>query len=198
MTTPSSTSQASVPEPAVNGPRVAASRLQRLQFAALGWLMVCLAVLGAILPLLPTTPFLLLASACFLRSYPQLGEKLRRHPVFGAYLRDWEQRGGVRRHVKVTAVLAVAVAMTGLLVFSPAGVPLKVLGLALATIGLVVVWRLPVVRDETLPARSLIQPTEQGERLEPRAPLSVAARTGESSGSAESRSDGSQISSHAA
>jgi uncharacterized membrane protein YbaN (DUF454 family) len=106
-----------------------------------------LAVLGVALPVLPTTPFLLLTSWLLIRSSPSLNEKLCRSKLFGPFLRDWQKYHGVRLHVKVTAVAVTLLVVAGSLVFAdlpPAGiVALAVLG----AIGLVVVMRLKLVGD---------------------------------------------------
>ena len=65
-----------------------------------GWICVALGLLGAFLPLLPTTPFLLLASACFMRGSPRLNHWLLNHPKFGPILTNWHQHGAVSKHVK--------------------------------------------------------------------------------------------------
>ena len=79
---------------------------RRLHFV-LGVVFLAIAVLGVLLPLLPTTPFLLLASYSFARSQPRLQQWLRRSPVFGRLLEDWERARGVRKRVKIVAVLVV-------------------------------------------------------------------------------------------
>ena len=76
--------------------------LRALLYAA-GWICVALAIAGALLPLLPCTPFVLLAAACFARSSPRARERLRRSPLLGAVLRDWERYRGMRLSAKVTA-----------------------------------------------------------------------------------------------
>jgi len=69
-----------------------------------GCLFLVLAVLGVFLPLLPTTPFLLLASACFARSSNKLHNWLRNHGRFGRYLRDYEDGRGIPLRGKVLAL----------------------------------------------------------------------------------------------
>jgi uncharacterized membrane protein YbaN (DUF454 family) len=84
--------------------------------APLRWLLVSagvlctvLAVVGALLPLIPTTPFLLLAGACFARSSPRLQRKLLENRLFGAYLREWQRDRTIPNQAKVKAyVLVVA------------------------------------------------------------------------------------------
>jgi uncharacterized membrane protein YbaN (DUF454 family) len=57
---------------------------------ALGWLALALGFVGVFLPLLPTTPFVLLAAFFFSRGSERLHRWLRDHPRFGSYVRDWE------------------------------------------------------------------------------------------------------------
>ncbi len=108
-------------------------------------LFFILGALGALLPGLPATPFLLLCSYFLIRSSPRLNARLLRSKLFGAILTDWQRRGGVRRNIKVKAVFAVAVAV-GLTVFlSGRSVPVSVATIALAGIGIVVIVRLPTL-----------------------------------------------------
>lgn len=81
---------------------------------------VALGALGIVLPLLPTTPFLLLAAFAFARSSPRLGRWLLDHPRFGAPIRDWQRDGSIARRTKRVAVLVIAAT---LVVSIGAGVP---------------------------------------------------------------------------
>jgi uncharacterized membrane protein YbaN (DUF454 family) len=79
---------------------------------ALGWISVGLAILGALLPLLPTTPFLTLAVWCFVRSSEKAHAWIYRQPLLGPTLRDWEERGAIARRSKILALSMIAVSMT--------------------------------------------------------------------------------------
>ncbi|HEX9792500.1 MAG TPA: YbaN family protein [Planctomycetota bacterium] len=118
-------------------------RLARPFFLAVGLLCVALAALGLFLPLLPTTPFLLLAVWCFSRSSPRLQHWLLHSPVFGPVLDDWQARGAVRRRVKVVAtvlMLAMIAYPLGFLDFSPT---LKLAAAASVAGVLVFLWTRP-------------------------------------------------------
>lgn len=119
--------------------------MKTLTFLA-GWLLVGLGFLGIFLPLLPTTPLLLLASACFMRSSPRCRQWLLENRWCGPYLRDWEERRGVRRSVKVVAVTTVLLAI-GFLWLRSGPVWIPAVGSSLAAVGLFVVWRLPVISE---------------------------------------------------
>jgi uncharacterized membrane protein YbaN (DUF454 family) len=120
----------------------------RVIFLLLGWAFVGLAVLGVFLPLLPTTPFLLLASSCFLRSSPRWQRWLKANRVFGPMIRDWDEHRAVRRPVKVLA-LAVVSAVLVLAAVRDTHWVVRTLIVLLGLIGLAVVWRLPVVKRES-------------------------------------------------
>lgn len=75
----------------------------------LGWLFVGLGVVGAILPVLPTTPFLLLAAACFARSSERFYTWLLDNRIFGPLIRDWRAHGAMPRNAKRVAIAAIAI-----------------------------------------------------------------------------------------
>ncbi|WP_395073193.1 YbaN family protein [Hyphococcus sp.] len=74
----------------------------------LGFLLVPLGVAGLILPLLPGTPMLILAAACFARSSPKFENYLVNHPRFGAPIRSWRETGAIPIRAKIIALLAMA------------------------------------------------------------------------------------------
>lgn len=78
-------------------------------------------VAGIFLPLLPTTPFLLLASFAFARSSPRLHAWLVGHPRLGPVVLEWQRHGAIRRRVKLLALamMALSLAVTWALGFAP-------------------------------------------------------------------------------
>ena len=111
-----------------------------------GVLALLLAILGLFLPLLPTTPFLLLASACFARGSDRLHRWLLQHRVFGVYLRNVEAGNGIPLRAKIVALAL----MWTSLGFSFVRFEHTGLRIALAAIGCAVsiyLWRfLPTLR----------------------------------------------------
>lgn len=110
---------------------------------------VGLAYLGALLPGLPTTPWVLLAGYCFSRSSPRLERWLKRSPFFGRLLRDWEEHRGIRRPVKVFAVCMVFVVVTASILYG--GLPLWVkcvIGGLAATGVSIIVFVVPTIKSD--------------------------------------------------
>jgi uncharacterized membrane protein YbaN (DUF454 family) len=82
------------------------------------WLLLGLAstaagLVGIVLPLVPTTPFLLLAAYCFARSSPVLHNWLLTHPTLGKPIDDWQRHRAISRRTKVTAIAVMAAAYAG-------------------------------------------------------------------------------------
>ena len=81
------------------------NRAKRAVLIAAGSASLALAVLGLFLPLLPTTPFLLLASACYVRSSERLHGWLMGNRVLGRYIRNFQERRGIPLRAKVATVV---------------------------------------------------------------------------------------------
>jgi uncharacterized membrane protein YbaN (DUF454 family) len=79
---------------------------KRIFWLAIGFLTLGLAIAGAVLPLLPTTPFLLLATYAFARSSKRLHTWLLEHKVFGSLIKNWQQNGSIDRRTKLVSVAA--------------------------------------------------------------------------------------------
>ncbi|MFW7522942.1 YbaN family protein [Vibrio ostreicida] len=109
-----------------------------------GGLSLCLGFLGIFLPLLPTTPFILLSSACFMRSSPTFHRWLHQHQTFGPILDNWHRHGAVTSKIKRRG----AICMVASFCFSIWLVPHWWLKFALiAMLSILLTWfiRLPVV-----------------------------------------------------
>ncbi len=74
-----------------------------------GWTALVLAGIGALLPLLPTVPLVILAAYCFARSSPRLEARLVDHPLFGPHIANWRAHGAISRRGKWAASAAFAV-----------------------------------------------------------------------------------------
>lgn len=84
------------------------SPIKRWGWFALGWAMVALGFIGALLPVMPTTIFLILAAGCFSHSSPRFERWLLEHRWFGASIRRWRERGAIPRKAKILAITSMA------------------------------------------------------------------------------------------
>ncbi len=102
-------------------PSRARPRRGRWIYFGLGWLFFGLGLLGAFLPILPTTPLMLLALWAFSRSSDRFYHWLYRHPVFGPSLRRWQAERTIPRWVKAVALgsMAASLGYVGLVVKPP-------------------------------------------------------------------------------
>jgi uncharacterized membrane protein YbaN (DUF454 family) len=89
------------------------NQVVKLAYLISGFLFVFLGVLGAFLPLLPTTIFLILASACFMKSSPRANAWLKNNKLLGSYLRNYQDKTGLTIASKITHI---AVLWIGILI----------------------------------------------------------------------------------
>lgn len=138
-------------QPARDGTASASDRelspLRRAVFLAGSGLFFLLAVLGILLPVLPTTPFLLLTSYFLVRSSPRLNAALLRSRTFGPILVDWQVHGGVRRDIKIKAIVVVIIAIGITIYVSGYSLLITSVVSILASIGILVIVCLPIARE---------------------------------------------------
>jgi uncharacterized protein len=111
-----------------------------------GSLSLLLGLIGVVLPGLPTTPFVLLAAACYAKASPRLHAWLLNHRLTGPMLRDWEAHRSLTRRTKTVAVVSMLL-MVSISIWSFRGrLVLQLVLLALGLIGAWVVLRIPTRR----------------------------------------------------
>ncbi len=111
-------------------------------YKAFGFVFLALALAGTMLPLLPTTPFLLVSAACFAKSSESWHHWLLSNATFGPLLKDWYEHRCVPRSSKIFAILSIVLIGGSSVFFLIEGTLLRLLGGVLIGIGLVYVLRL--------------------------------------------------------
>lgn len=120
--------------------------MQRILLLSLGWLAIVLGTLGIVLPLLPTTPFVLLAAWCFARSSPRFHHWLLWRSPFGRYLRHWQRHRAMPPGAKGRAI-AVMLVTFGVSIGLVNILWVRVMLSVMLCILLLMMWRIPVVAE---------------------------------------------------
>ena len=118
------------------------SLLQRRTYLALGFVALSLGVIGIPMPVLPTTPFLLLAAWCFARSSERWHQWLLANETFGPVISNWENRRCISLRTKVIAISSMVVVGGFSVVFAIQDDTFRLIALGLMLVGAVVVLRL--------------------------------------------------------
>lgn len=127
-------------------PQKAVNLLLRAAWVATGSVAVAVGVLGVFLPLLPTTPFLLLAAACYVRSSPRLYHWLMTNRWTGDYIRNYREGKGMPLRAKVISVGLLWSTLT----LSSFMVELQFVRIILLLVAIgvpVLIWRIPTLRE---------------------------------------------------
>lgn len=92
----------------------------KLLLIIIGVISMVLGVIGIFLPVLPTTPFLLLAAACFIRSSERLYNFLIKNKYFGKYIKDYREGKGIPKKTKILAIslLWISIGITVIFIIS--------------------------------------------------------------------------------
>jgi uncharacterized membrane protein YbaN (DUF454 family) len=118
------------------------TKIKHILLIILGWLFIILGVIGAVLPILPTTPFLILALACFAESSPRFHRMLLNNKWFGPALAQWEQTKTIRRKIKYKVMLLI-IATFGISIFVLSGrAGLQLMLVVFCLMVLFFVWRI--------------------------------------------------------
>ncbi len=112
-------------------------------FRLLGFVFLGVAVLGVFLPLLPTTPFVLLAAACFARSSKKWHRWMLENDTFGPMIRNWEECRCISTRVKLIAILSMILVGGFSVVFGVQSITGRIIGGLLIAAGLVTVSLIP-------------------------------------------------------
>jgi uncharacterized membrane protein YbaN (DUF454 family) len=109
-----------------------------------GWLSFSLGAIGVVLPVLPTTPFMILAAACFAKTSPRFHKWLLANKVFGPLIKNWQEERFIERRVKMRALAIIALTfIVSIMVVSPMG--LKVMLMVCWLVCTVSISRLPTI-----------------------------------------------------
>ncbi len=105
-----------------------------------------LGLVGILLPVVPTTPFLLLTATCYARGSETFYIWLLTNRYFGHYIRDWRENRGISIPLKIWITFVLVVVMGASAYFFVPLVPVRVLLLAIGTGVSIYIWRLPTKR----------------------------------------------------
>jgi len=117
-------------------------------YKLLGFVFLGLGLIGVFLPLLPTTPFVLVSAGCFAKSSDKWHQRLLSNKIFGPLIRDWQDRKCISFSTKVTALSLVILFGGYSIIFLLTDLKLRILCTLLIAIGLFFVCRLDVCRNK--------------------------------------------------
>ncbi|RXJ74719.1 hypothetical protein CS022_00295 [Veronia nyctiphanis] len=128
------------------------SNLKRWILLFFGWLWLIIGVIGIFVPLLPTTPFLLLATGCFINSSPKLAHWLLNHPKYGPAIVDWRENRAVSKKIKRRASIFIVISFTISVSLTPM---LWVKGMLVVFCAVLLIW------FNRLPESGIVAPTPE-------------------------------------
>lgn len=114
--------------------------LKRRLLILCGFLSLILGIIGAFLPILPTTPLVILAAFCFSKSSPKLHFWLTSNKYFGDAIIDWERHHVIRPKAKKMATFAIVLVFGASLIFGRLALGLKLMLIAIAIGVLIFIW----------------------------------------------------------
>jgi uncharacterized membrane protein YbaN (DUF454 family) len=118
------------------GSRIAGRLRVKVGYVVAGHVSLALGLVGAVLPLLPTTCFVLLAASCYAKGSDRFHRRLMAHRVFGPMIRDWQQYRAMSRGAKRWAIVCVAGSIgLSIAMVEPTGLRLFLVAIGAALVG---------------------------------------------------------------
>lgn len=117
-------------------------KITRILLIFLGWFFVLLGIVGIFLPILPTTPFLILALALFAKSSPRFHQMLLNNRWVGTSLKQWEEKKSVSRQTKRNASILVLISFSLSIAILSGRLELQIFLIGIATVLLFFIRRL--------------------------------------------------------
>jgi uncharacterized membrane protein YbaN (DUF454 family) len=121
--------------------------LQNHLLVIFGWLFVALGVIGAMLPILPTTPFLIVALALFSKSSPKFRHMLLNNAWFGPALKQWEDNKTLSRKTKYKAFFLIVITFSISVAIFDDKIQIQLLLIGIAIVLLYFIWRIKEQRS---------------------------------------------------
>jgi uncharacterized membrane protein YbaN (DUF454 family) len=116
--------------------------LQNQLLIILGWFFIVLGFIGAMLPILPTTPFLIVALALFSKSSPRFRQMLLNNTWFGPTLKQWEEKKTLSRKTKYKAFFLIVITFSISIAIFNDRIQIQLLLVAIAIVLLFFIWRI--------------------------------------------------------
>ncbi len=116
--------------------------LQNHLLVIFGWLFIVLGAIGAMLPILPTTPFLIVALALFAKSSPRFHQMLLNNARFGPILKQWEDKKTLSRKTKYKATFLIIITFSISLAILNDKIQLQLFLVGTAIVLLFFIWRI--------------------------------------------------------
>lgn len=126
-----------------------AMNLPKYIFNLLGFFFILLGVIGVALPVMPTTPFLIVAAACFSRGSDRYAAWLRRHRLFGPIILDWENKHCIQCRYKALSLSTMLMGCSFSIFMFP-HLYGRIAIVVLALIGAGVVLKIPSCQQENI------------------------------------------------
>jgi len=123
-------------------------------FMGLGFISLALGLLGLVLPILPTTPFVLLAAFCFARSSERFYQKLTDNRLFGPFIVNWQLHRAMPRKAKILGLASIVVVGAISIYTLPLDTFGKTLVVILLLIPILILMRIPNVETVLVQAKT--------------------------------------------
>jgi len=117
-------------------------------YKLLGFIFLGLGVIGVFLPLLPTTPFLLVSAGCFAKSSDKWHQWLLSNKIFGTIIKDWQERKCISISTKIIAISLIVLFGGYSILFFLSDLKLRIFTILLIAMGLFLVCRLRVCQNK--------------------------------------------------